>query len=372
MDAKAFDARLKACKTRDEKVALLDAQAEELFEKGSYLEAAKYYDQALRLDKKPNARAYYAGRVGICHYDAGRDREAQHYLLKSTRLFEPDQPEFMPDMYGFVHFHLGSLFEYLGKAAKSLEARRVCEQYLESQEKDTRWMLYAGMSRNYEALGKHDLAIQYSQKAIQVLSDNDPSLAYLYESMGNNYLGLKQYPDAIKAYSKVLELDPKFVRREDIYLKLADCYQKQTNNKLALETYQKMLEVKQLTGKRESLIWLYLKIALCHFHLEQYEKSLIVALEALRRQPRGKQERAEVRSFLTNNYYELGRYREAVTEGEKTLKLAKRFPNDSLFYVRMALSYHKLSDKKAFARYRKQFSRLFPDDTWNSYLEKLG
>jgi tetratricopeptide (TPR) repeat protein len=46
-------------------------------------------------------------------------------------------------------------------------------------------------------LGHHDEAIQYSQKAIQVLSDNDPGLAYLYESLGNSYMGLKQYHEAI-------------------------------------------------------------------------------------------------------------------------------------------------------------------------------
>ena len=75
-------------------------------------------------------------------------------------------------------------------------------------------MLYAGISRNYEALGKHEEAIRYSQKAIQVLSDNDPGLSYLYETMANNYMGLKQYLEAIKHFSRVLELDPKFERRE--------------------------------------------------------------------------------------------------------------------------------------------------------------
>jgi tetratricopeptide (TPR) repeat protein len=372
MDRRVFNARLKACKSNDEKMALIDAMAEELFQKGDFGSAIDYYSQALKLERKPNGKAFLTGQIGICHYNLGDDKEALKCLLRSTRLFEPDGPEFMPDMYGFVHFHLGSLYEYLGRTAKSLEARRVCEQYAESQEKDTRWMLFAGMSRNYETLGRHDEAIRYSQRAIQVLSDNDPSLSYLYESMGNNYLGLKQYPDAVKAFSKVLELDPRFVRRDEIYLKLANCYQQQTNDKMALETYQKMLDLKQLTGKRENLIWLYMKIALCQFRLEQYEKSLLVTLEALRRQPRGKAERAEVRSFLTNNYYELGRYQEAVSEGEKTIRLAGRFPNDNLFYVRMALGWNKLGDKKMFGKYRKSFQRYFPDDGWNQYLDKLA
>ena len=71
-------------------------------------------------------------------------------------------------------------------------------------------------------------------------------------------------------------------------------------------------------------------------------------------------------------YRLLGRYREAVLEGEKTLKLAKQFQNSNVFYFRMALGYFKLGDKKSFARFRALCKKLFPDDTWNGYLEKLA
>ena len=371
MDQREFNSRLARSGSNQEKIVLLDSYAESLFEKENYSGASEHYARALKLEKQPNVQAYFAGRIGICQFNLGNDREALRQLLKSAQLFEPDKPEFMPDMYGFVYFHLGSLLEYHGKTAKSLEARRVCEQYIESQEKDTRWMLYAGISRNYEALGKHDQAIQYSQKAIEVLSDNDPGLAYLYESMANNHLSLKQYPEALKYFSKVLELEPEFERRDEIYLKVADCHYNLTNDQMALDTYQKILELKQITGKRENLTWLHAKIARCHFRLEQYEKSLLLILEALRRPQRNKVEKAELRGYLTNNYYELGRYRDAALEGEKTLKLANRFPNDHLFYFRMALSYFKLGDKKKFVKYRSVCQKMFPDDNWNKFLEKL-
>ncbi len=349
----------------------LDTQAEKLFARSRYADAAKYYARALSLAREPNVKAYFSGQVGICHFNAGNDKEALHQLLRAARLFDPAKPEFMPDMCGFVHFHLGSLFEYHGRITKSLEARRVCEKYADSQEKDIQWMLYAGISRNYEMLGQHDEAIKYSQRAIQVLSDNDPGLAYLYESMGNNYMGLKQYHEAIKYFSKVLELDPEFGRRDEVHLKLASCYQQLTNDQMALETYEKMLDLKQLSSKRENLTWLYIKIAQCQFRLERFEKSLLVTLEALRRYPRNNIEKAEVRSFLTNNYCELGRYREAVDEGEKTVKIARKFPGDSLFYFRMALSYFKLGAKREFGRYRALCRKRFHDDSWISYLDKL-
>ena len=371
MNEQQFNAKLKSAASNEERISLVDTYGEELFEKEHYAEAIRVYSLALKLRSEVNTRAYFAGRIGFCHFNSGNDNEAFRYLLRSARLFDPDKPEFMRDMYGFVYFHLGSLYEYHGKTAKSLEARKVCAQYIDSQEKDTQWMLYAGLSRNYEALGKHDEAIRYSQKAIQVLSDNDPGLSYLYESMANNYMGLKQYLEAIKHFSKVLELDPRFERRDEIQLKMADCYHQMANYRMAVESYEKILQLKQITAKANDLIWLYLKIANCHFRLESYEKSLLTALEILRRNPRNKLEKAEARSYLADNYYELGRYKEAVEEGEKTLRLAARFPNDDLFYLRMALSYHKAGDKKSFIKYRGLFRKMFREDNWNKYLEKL-
>lgn len=363
---------LKNAKSPEDQASLLDSHAEKLFAKGRFAEAARYYEQALKLAKQPNVRAYFSGQTGICYYNEGKDKEALVHLLKSSRSFDETKPEFMPDMCGFVHFYLGSYYEYHGKIAKSLEARKICEKYVESQEKDTRWMLYTGISRNYELMGKHDDSIRYSQKAIQVLSDNDPELAYLYESMGNSYMGLKQYHEAIKHFSKVLELDPDFERRDEVHWNLANCYQQLTNDQMALETYEKVLELKLLTDSRENLTGLYLKIAQCQFRLERYEKSLLVTLEALRRRPRNTMEKAEICSYLTNNYYELGRYKEAVAEGEKTMTIARRFPNDHLFYFRMALSYHKVNDRRNFAKFRALCHKRFRDNSWIAYLDKLA
>jgi tetratricopeptide (TPR) repeat protein len=367
-----FNARLKSAVSDEQRVSIHDAYAEELFNKENYAEAVGIYTAALKMVKVPNIKAYFTGRIGICFFNTGNDKKAIDNLTTSAELFEPDKPEFMRDMYGFVLFHLASLYEYHGKIAKSLEVRKICEEYVDSQEKDTRWMLYAGISRNCEALGKHEEAIRYSQKAIQVLSDNDPGLSYLYETMANNYMGLKQYLEAIKHFSKVLELDPNFERSDEIQLKMADSYRHLANYKMALETYEKMLQLKQITEEKQDLVWVYLKIAECQFRLEAFEKSLLVTLEMLRRGSGSKLEKAEARSYLTDNYYELGRYKEAVEEGEKTLKLARRFPNDDLFYVRMALSYHQLGDKKSFLKYRTLVRKMFRDDNWNKYLEKLG
>jgi tetratricopeptide (TPR) repeat protein len=53
---------------------------------------------------------------------------------------------------------------------------------------------------------------------------------------------LKQYHEAIKHFSRVLELDPDFERLDEIHLKMANCYHQLTNDKMALETYQKIID----------------------------------------------------------------------------------------------------------------------------------
>jgi len=367
-----FNAGMKRAATDEVRLAIHDAYAKELFDGGNYDEALVIYKQALELTKQQNVKAYLNGKIGICHFNNDDDKRALQRLKKSVQLFQPDRPEFMRDMYGFVLFHLGSLYEYHGKITESLEARKACEEYLDSQEKDTQWMLYSGISRNYETLGKHSEAISYSHKAIQVLSDNDPGLSYLYESMANNYMEMHQYQEAIQHFSRVLELDPDFERRDEIQVKLANCYRQISNYAMALETYEIILKLKQLTAKSKDLVWIYLKLAECHFRMESYEKSLLAAFETLNQNPRNNQEKAEAFSFKANSYYELGRHQDAVRDGEKALKLAQRFPNDDLFYVRMALAYHELGDKKSFAKYRALAGKLFKDDIWNKHLEKLS
>ena len=372
MNKLQFNAKLKKAATDEERLAVHDAYAEELFARGNYTEAVKIYRQAFTIAGQPNVKAYLSGKIGICHYNNGQDKLAFQYLQQSMQLFEPDEPEFMPDMYGFVLFHLGALFEYHGKTAKSLEVRKACEKYVDSQEKDTKWMLYSGISRNYEAAGKHSEAIHYSQKAIQVLSDDDPGLSYLYESMANNYMELQQYQEAIRHFSRVLELDPRFERLDEVQAKLADCYKLISNYAMALETYEKILRLKQFTAKSKDFIWIYLKIAECHFRMSAHEKSLLAAMETLHLHPRNPLEKAEALSFVSANYYELGRYQEAVADGEKALRLSQRFPNDDIFYVRMTLAFHKLGNRKAFEKYRNLVRKLFKDDNWNRHLEKLS
>jgi hypothetical protein len=61
------------------------------------------------------------------------------------------------------------------------------------------------------------MRLSATQKAIQVLSDNDPGLSYLYESMANNYIPSNRKPLSIL---EVLELIPSS-SADEIQLRMA-------------------------------------------------------------------------------------------------------------------------------------------------------
>src|SRR5512144_2888151 len=94
MGTQDFNTRMRNAARVEDKIAALDSRAESCFEKGRYADAVKFYGQAFELARQPNVRAYFAGQVGICHFNAGNDKDALHFLLKSARLFQPDAPEF--------------------------------------------------------------------------------------------------------------------------------------------------------------------------------------------------------------------------------------------------------------------------------------
>ena len=84
-----------------------------------------------------------------------------------------------------------------------------------------------------------------------------------------------------------------------------------------------------------------------------------------------KEEHAEVHSYLSNNYYALGRYPEAVEAGEETLKISDQFHNMKIMLPNLAMSYYQLGQKDKFHFYRDWCNRAFPELRWTKELNKL-
>ncbi|HXK60631.1 MAG TPA: tetratricopeptide repeat protein [Acidobacteriota bacterium] len=372
MNVKALEGRLKSIQDTQERLDILDALADHYYDEDDFQKALRFYQEARELAPAGNPKAYYTAQSGICHYLLHNDREARDALFAARSMSDPMAPEFLPEIHGLLHYFLGSLLEYEGKNQASLEARLEALKYIDELHCEAQWMLLAGLSRNYEELGDNRKAIEYSTRAISLISEEDPELAYLYESLGHNHYELEEFDKALAYFSRVLEVDPQFERRDDVYFAIGLCYQRLTDYKTAVDCYKKLLEMKRLAPTRqESLAWLYGEIAYCHYQLSEHEDTLRAIEEALRENIEKKEELAELRSFLTNSYQALGRYQEAVREGEKTLKISRHFPSLDLMLPNLALSYYHLGNLEQFRFYRNWCNREFPDRSWTKQLNKL-
>lgn len=372
MDVKELEGRLKTIPKSPERLEALEDLAGYYFDHDDYSKAVRYYAEAAELAPTRNLRAYYLGQKGTCHYLLHRDGQAARDLLAAREMFEATQEDFVPEVYGMVNFFLGSLFEYNGDHQSSLQARLQALKYLADLPQDAQWMLLAGMSRNYEEQGDHRRAIELSNQAISLIGHNDPELAYLYEGLAINHYELGEYQKALAYFSKVLEIDANFERKDEIYFSIGLCYQRLQDYRTALRSYLKILELKELSAKPESLCWLYIEIAHCYYQLKEHKKSLEFVERALQEPIEDQEELAEIRSYLTNNYYALGRYTEAVAEGEKTLKISSHFHDIEIMLTNLALSYYHLNQKKKFDYYRDWCNRAFPENSWTRHLNKLA
>ena len=371
MDVRKLEAELKTAKTVECKLDLLDEIASYYYDKENYQKALKYYGKGESLAPGGNLRAYYLGQKGICYYLQHQDQGARKALLSAKEMFRLEEPDFLPEMYGLVHFFLGSLHEYSGENSRSLEARLAALEYLDHLDREVQWMLLSGISRNYEEGGENREAIEYSTRAISLIANNDPEIAYIYESLGINHYKLEEYDKAVEYLSRALEVAPEFEQKDDIYFNIGLCYQRLLDFRMALDSYLKILELKKLTSSEESLCWLYIEITRCYYQLKEYKKSLQFVRKGLKEPVEEKEELADVRGYLTNNLYALGRFQEAAREGEKTLKISQEFPHMEIMLSNLALSYYNLNETDKFKFYRDWCNRAFPNFGWTKQLNKL-
>ena len=372
MNVKQLEEKLTTTHGVNEKLDVLDELASYYYDHDNYQKAITYYREAEKLAPAGNPLAYYQGLEGICHFFLKKDKEAYQALLGAKEVLRPKEDDFDPEICGLVHYFLGSLYEYSEKNDSSLECRLEAFKYLSHLHREAQWMLLAGMSRNYEQQGNLRKSVEFNTQAISLISNDDPEVVFIFESLGSSHYELGEYEKALEYFSRVLELDPGFQRKEDIYFSIGLCNQRLLNFRMALDSYLKLLELKELDPDGESLCWLNIEIAHCYYSLKEHEKSIECVEKALSEPIEDKEENAEVHSYLTNNYYALGRYREAVEAGEETLKISDHFHNLEIMLPNLALSYYHLGQEDKFQFYRDWCNRAFPDLRWTRELNKLA
>lgn len=371
MDVKQLERKLATIQKVQDKLEVLDEIAARYYEEDHFHKAITYYQQAEKLAPAGNSRAYFQGLEGICYFLMNQDEEAYLALTRAKEMLHPDGKDFDPEIFGLVHYFLGSLYEYGEKNEAALESRLEAFEYIHHLHPEAQWMLLAGMSRNYELQGDFHKAVKFNTDAISLISQDDPEIVYIFESLGCSHYELGEYETALEYFSRVLEVDQGFERQEEIYFNIGLCNQRLLNFRMALDSYIKLLELKELQSSPDSLGWLYIEIVHCYYSLKEHEKSVEFVEMGLKEPFEDQAEKAEIHSYLANNYHGMGRFEEAVEAGEQTLKISDEFHHLEIMLPNLALSCHQLGDTEKFEHYRDWCNRDFPDLGWTKQLNKL-
>ena len=115
MDVKQLEQKLATIQEDQDKIKVLDEVAARYYEEGHYRKAVSYYQQAEQLSLDSNLRASYQGLKGICYFLMNQDSEAHQALIGAKEMLHPDEKSFDEEIFGLVHYFLGSLYEYEGK-----------------------------------------------------------------------------------------------------------------------------------------------------------------------------------------------------------------------------------------------------------------
>ncbi len=127
--------------------------------------------------------------------------------------------------------------DYFIRGSNLQQEYRNAEAILEFQQAlryDTSAAIYFAIAKNYQALNKNDLALEYVLKSLDLSPDFLPSI----ELLANIYIFESKFDDAIIAYKKIISLDPSFENK----VTLGRIYEINNDYKEAINIYESLLQ----------------------------------------------------------------------------------------------------------------------------------
>ncbi|MFZ5996460.1 MAG: tetratricopeptide repeat protein [Nitrospirota bacterium] len=227
------------------------------FVKGHYPEAIKYFKKSIDIyDKHHNkdiliTRLHYAQPfwLGRAYFENGQYKEAIAYLNKASSM-APENPASLVPEYAVVWKNdylplipsKGTCYLWLGTAYyKDAHYQEAIEAYKKSIELEpSEAMAYRLMAVAHRDLKQFDHALTAAKKAIEVKPTGSAyfTLARIYEEK-------KQYADAIAAYKRAQEMDPDDA---DIPFAMGNDYMVLGKFDDAISSLNKAISLRTMTG----------------------------------------------------------------------------------------------------------------------------
>ena len=251
------------------------------------------------------------------------------------QLIDHIRQETFPDKEGW--FRLGLVLEKMDQIAK---AQQIFEILLkQAKDENARASIYHQLGLMKDKLGKHNEAIAYYEKSIEIEETQTPpnhqNLAKSYNEMGWVYYSMGNYTKALEFYEKALEirqisLPPNHLDVASSYNRIGIIYHSMGDYAKALSSCEKALSIRQqsLPPTHPDLAASYGNIGTMYDSMGEYSESLSSYEKALEIQQQSLPPTHSDLAMSYNNigsaYDKMGDHAKALSSHEKALAIKQQ------------------------------------------------
>ncbi len=269
-------------------------------QRGDHEAALTYYRQATERHRQDHDRALAWSSLGDVYRALRRFEEAINAYQQANR-FDP--------AYAWPYHNLGLIYEAQEQLDLALtHYQQAIHHHLRNRERAALWDRLGNI---YQRLGRHEEAVAAYRRVIEL----EPRQAVPWNSLGMVYRALNRLDDSIAAYERAIELDPDYGWP---YHNLGLIYEQRGEYDSALNRYQQAIERHLQDGDRAAA-WEHVG------HIHTARQQLDDAVAAYRRATELSPTDALPWYHLGNVYRSLNRADEAISAYEQAIKLDPAF-----------------------------------------------
>jgi tetratricopeptide (TPR) repeat protein len=261
-----------------------------------FKKAIKYYNEALNIDK--NKPGIYR-ELAVSYIKAGETDKAIEIFQEAIKVNLD---------YKDIHKEIAKVAKEKGEQKSIHIIDMIYELANQSGSKKTSHYFNFNLGYSYGILKKYDEAIAAFQKTIEI----DPKDARAYYNMGFSYGKQEKYDEAIAAFQKAIEIDPKDAMT---YYNMGISFGKQEKYDEAIAAFQKAIKI----DPKDAMA--YYNIGISFGKQEKYDKAIAAFQKAIEIDPK-----------YAATYYNLGnalgrqeKYDEAIAAFQKAIEIDPKY-----------------------------------------------
>ena len=283
---------------------------------GRYEEAGSLHDQNFvhRAEKyfgRSGALASVYDTVGVTSFKLGEYAQAKTYFEKALEIKDTLRQHDSSRVK--IEMHLGHLYRQLGNLRKSMGYYKDALETYRAWGKEDRELfgaVYFHLGLAHIAQSEWKSALNDLERAMQIWDKAHPDRAYLYSQLGYVYTALKQYPQALVALVKAVDMKQRYFGEDHpslvtTYIDLSNLYAFKGDEKKSLAYSQKALGVLQKQRLEENYMreTVYANIAASYSASKEEEKAYLAISQSFEAFKRAKKEAFGMTSQREKRYF---------------------------------------------------------------------